>query len=117
RGLPLVRDASLAMCRIPGCIWNTAIHVSGHPELPESQMHGEENHVSVGFFRTLGIPLLRGRTFAGTDQSGTQRVVVINRSFATRLFGREDPIGHYVGYKSDDHRFLVVGVVGDARVD
>jgi predicted permease len=119
QGLPGVRSASLSMCRIPGCVWNTAIHVSGHPELPEAQMHGEENHVSVGFFQTMGIPLLRGRTFAETDQKETQPVVVLNRSFATKLFGYEDPIGHYVGYKTSpgDHRFLVVGVVGDMRAD
>jgi predicted permease len=119
QGLPLVRSASLSMCRIPGCVWNTAIHVSGHPELPEAQMHGEENHVSAGFFQTLGVPLLRGRTFTETDQKETQPVVILNRAFAAKLFGHEDPIGHYVGYKAnpDDHKFLVIGVVGDARVD
>jgi predicted permease len=119
QGLPGVRSASLSMCRIPGCVWNTAIHVSGHPELPEAQMHGEENHVSAGFFQTLGVPLLRGRTFAETDQKESQPVVILNRAFATKLFGHEDPIGHYVGYKAspDDHRFLVIGVVGDTRVD
>jgi predicted permease len=116
KALPFVRDASLSMCRIPGCIWNTAIHVSGRPDLSEAQMHGEENHVSVGFFHTLGIPLLRGREFIERD---LQPAVILNRAFAARLFGSEDPIGHYVGYNKvpDDHRYQVVGVVGDARVD
>jgi predicted permease len=117
--LPFVRDASLAMCRIPGCIWNTAIHVSGRPDLSESQMHGEENHVGAGFFHTLGIPLLRGRTFVEADQKQTQPVAILNRAFAAKLFGSDDPIGHYIGYKPapDDHKYLIVGVVGDARVD
>ncbi len=119
RGLPFVRDAALAMCRIPGCIWNTAIHVSGHPELPEAQMHGEENHVSVGFFHTLGIPLLQGRTFVESDQKQSQPVAVLNRAFARKLFGNESPVGHFIGYKvpPSDHDYLIVGEVDDARVD
>ena len=59
RELPGVRDASLQMCAIPGCIWNTAIHVSGHPELPEKQLHGEENHVGAGYFHTMGFRYCR----------------------------------------------------------
>jgi len=119
KGLPFVRDASLAMCRIPGCIWNTAIHVSGHPELPEAQLHGEENHVSVGFFHTLGIPLLQGRTFVEGDQKQSQPVAVLNRAFARKLFGNESPVGHFIGYKipPGDHGYLIVGEVDDARVD
>ena len=119
KALPMVRDASMQMCRIPGCIWNTAIHVSGHPELMEAQMHGEENHVSEGFFRTLGIPLLQGRVFGDGDQKGSQRVAVLNHAFAVKLFGDESPVGHYIGYKPapGDHDYLVVGEVGDARVD
>jgi predicted permease len=119
KGLPFVRDASLAMCRIPGCIWNTAIHVSGHPELPEAQMHGEENHVSVGFFHTLGIPLLQGRTFVEGDRKQSQPVAVLNRAFARKLFGNESPVGHFIGYKvpPGDHDYLIVGEVDDARVD
>jgi len=119
KALPFVRNASLAMCRIPGCIWNTAIHVSGHPELSQSQMNGEENHVSVGFFHTLGIPLLRGRTFDEADRKPAKPVAILNRAFAAKLFGSEDPIGHNIGYKPapDDHGYRIVGVVGDARVD
>ena len=119
KALPMVRDASMQMCRIPGCIWNTAIHVSGHPELPEAQMHGEENHVSEGFFHTLGIPLLRGRTFVDGDRKGSQPVAILNHAFARKLFGDESPVGHSIGYKPapDDHDYLIVGEVGDARVD
>ncbi len=119
KALPFVRDAAIQMCRVPNCIWNTALHVSGHPELSEAQIHGEENHVSVDYFHTMGIPVLRGRAFAGADQPKTQGVVILNRAFAQRLFGDQDPIGHFVGYEAPpgDHKFLVVGVAGNAHVD
>jgi predicted permease len=119
KSLPFVRDAAMQMCKVPNCVWNTAMHVSGRPDLSESQMHGEENHVSIDYFHTLGIPLLQGRTFQSTDQPHTQEVVILNQTFAQRLFGNADPIGHSLGYETapGDHRFLVVGVVADAHVD
>jgi predicted permease len=119
RALPEVRGAALQMCRVPGCIWNSAIHVSGRPDLSEAAMQGEENHVSAGYFSTMGIPLLAGRVFGEADQPHSQRVAILNRSFARRLFGDADPIGHFVGYKTapGDHDFEIVGVVGDAAVD
>ncbi len=119
RALPGVRDAALQMCRVPGCVWNTAIHVSGQPTLSPEQMHGEENHVSTHYFHTMGIPLLRGRVFNDADRPGAQPVAILNQAFAERLFGQQDPIGHFIGYKSapGDHAFQIVGVVGDAHVD
>lgn len=119
KSLREVRDAAVQMCRIPNCVWNTAIHVFGHPELSDAQIHGEENHVGVSYFRTLGIPLLRGRVFAEEDDRERQPVVILNHAYARQLFGAENPIGHSVGYKPapGDHTFLVVGEAGDARVD
>jgi predicted permease len=119
KSLPFVRDAAMQMCRVPGCIWNTAIHVSGQPDLSPAQMHGEENHVSINYFHTMGIPLLRGRVFSDADRPHGQPVAILNQAFAERLFGKQDPIGHFVGYQTapGDHAFEVVGVVGDAHVD
>jgi hypothetical protein len=65
--LPGVTDAAVSMCAIPGCIWNTAIRVYGHPEIADKQVHGEENHVGAGYFHTLGIPILQGREFEERD--------------------------------------------------
>ena len=117
--LPGVRDAAVSMCAIPGCIWNTAIHVAGHPEIPEKQMHGEENHVGAGYFRTMGIPVLQGREFEERDRPESQPVAVLNHAFARQLFGDESPIGHKIGYgvAPNDADFVIVGEVADARVD
>jgi hypothetical protein len=92
------------------------MHVYGNPELAEAQIHGEENHVGVGYFRTLGIPILQGRDFTREDNEQSQRVAILNRTYARKLFGDESPIGHWIGYQGD-HEFLIVGEVADARVD
>ena len=119
RSLPSVSDAAMQMCRVPDCVWNTAIHVSGRPDLSPAQMHGEENHVSSHYFHTMGIPLLHGRAFSDADRRNTQPVAILNQAFTERLFGKEDPIGHFVGYQAapGDHVFQVIGEVGDAQVD
>ncbi|MGH7619859.1 MAG: ABC transporter permease [Gemmatimonadaceae bacterium] len=74
-------------------------------------------------FRAAGIPLLEGRGFQSTDREGTPRVVILNKSFAERLFGTQDPIGRRVAWTGEVLKFIpvtgdwrtVVGVVGDTR--
>jgi predicted permease len=119
RELPGVIDGALQRCAIPGCVWNTAIHVSGHPEFPEKQLHGEENHVGAGYFHTMGIPILQGRDFDAHDLPTSQPVAILNRTFARKLFGDESPIGHRIGYQPPPHDadYLIVGECADARVD
>ncbi len=119
QALPMVRDAAVHMCRIPNCGWNTAVHVFGSPEMAEAQLHGEEDRVGVGYFRTLGIPILRGRDFSKEDNQRSQQVAILSRSYARKLFGDESPLGHWIGYSAPplDRRFLIVGEVADARVD
>lgn len=67
----------------------------------------------------MGIPVLRGRDLEERDIAGTQSVAVLNSSFAKRLFGDQNPIGRRVGYQGPpaDATYVVVGEVGDARVD
>jgi predicted permease len=75
------------------------------------------------FFRAAGIPLLKGRAFAATDQPGGGRVVILNQVLADQLFPGEDPIGKRVAWTGDVLRFspwspewrTVVGVVGNTR--
>lgn len=116
---PGVVGAAAQMCAIPGCVWNTAIHVAGHPEIPDNQLHGEENRVGSGYFHAMGIPVLRGREFDKRDTPDSPQVAVLSHSFARKLFGDEDPIGHRIGYEPapNDSEYVIVGEVGDARVD
>lgn len=114
--LPGVRAAAVSLCTIPECGWNTALYAFGRPE---AGGHGEENHVGPGYFRALGISLLRGRDFSDGDRAGTEQVAIVNEAYAKKLFGNENPVGHGIGYERAprDHEFLVIGEVADARVD
>jgi putative ABC transport system permease protein len=74
--------------------------------------------VSEGYFRVLGIPLVRGRLFDDRDTMDAPHVAVISQSLAQEKWPKQDPIGHTVefGNMDGDLRLLtIVGVVGDVR--
>jgi len=72
--------------------------------------------VSVDYFATLGIPVVRGRGFADSDATanGTARVAVVSQAFAENFWQRENPLGRVV-FLPDDTRLLVVGVSRNTR--
>jgi predicted permease len=119
QALPGVRSAAVEMCGGIHCGWITALYAHGRNDLTDAQVHGQEDHVGLGFFSTLGIPILRGRDFSSSDTDKTQPVAIISRAYARQLFGDADPIGQWVGYvpAPNDHKFMIVGEVADARVN
>jgi len=71
--------------------------------------------VSPGYFRAAGTTLLQGRTFTWDDKQNAPRVAVVNREFASKLFGFEtNPVGRYFKF-NDGTRVQVVGVVEDGK--
>ena len=74
--------------------------------------------VDGDYFRTMNIPLIRGRLFDGRDQPNAEHVAVISASLAKSKWPNEDPIGKIIQYGNMDgdlRPFTVVGVVGDVR--
>jgi putative ABC transport system permease protein len=77
--------------------------------------------ISPGFFETLGVPIVEGRDFRDSDRNGAERVVIISRSVAQRLFpGREavdrhmqwtDGVMKFIGISTEPRR--IIGVVPD----
>jgi predicted permease len=91
----------------------------------EATPRGTYKTADPNYFRAAGIPLLKGRAFTTTDRRDAPRVVILNKSFAERLFGDRDPIGRRVAWTGEVLKFIpvsgdwrtVVGVVGDTRDD
>ena len=72
--------------------------------------------VSPGYFKTIGIPLLRGRDFTEADGPSAPPVMIVSQATARRFFGDEDPIGRTLTRSADlKTAFTIVGVVGDVR--
>ncbi|HKJ18386.1 MAG TPA: ABC transporter permease [Xanthomonadales bacterium] len=70
--------------------------------------------VTPDFFRTLGVPLLQGRTFDSTDTDDSPGVIVVTRALAEQLWPGEDAVGKRINTPAYDWEwFEVIGVVGD----
>ena len=69
--------------------------------------------VDTGYFRTLHIPLRRGRLFDERDRAGAEPAMIINETTARRYFGRNDPIGRRMG--SPGEWMTIVGVMPDVK--
>jgi predicted permease len=74
--------------------------------------------VSPDYFRSLGVPLIRGRFFTNADTATSAPAVIISESLAKRYFHGVDPIGQKIrasGPTNTDPYMDVVGVVGDLK--
>ncbi|MEP6917290.1 MAG: ABC transporter permease [Acidobacteriota bacterium] len=88
--------------------WEADFSIRGRPPSPGRRVTGLR-YVTPGYFRALGIPVLRGRPLADSDTAEAPPVVVVNDALARRYFPGEDPVGRVLD------RGTIVGVVGDVR--
>jgi putative ABC transport system permease protein len=94
-----------------------SVSIQGRPPAkPGEEPSANHRVVSPNYFRALGIPLRRGRTFTDRDAEKSPMVAVIDEAFAARLFPNEDPIGHGldIGNGSDGF-YEIVGIVGNVH--
>ena len=106
----------------------TDFTIANHPNPPDQLPNAGAGVVMPGYFETLSIPLLRGRTIAAHDNDPkAPPVAVINQTFARKYFPHEDPIGQYFTPKFENGYEVVIGrqgvalqiigIVGDTRVN
>ena len=72
-------------------------------------------YVTPDYFKTIGVPLVRGRWFTDADRDSLNPVVVVNELMVAKGFGGRDPIGKRIGGSGNDHAATVVGVIKDFR--
>jgi putative ABC transport system permease protein len=77
--------------------------------------------ISLDYFHTLQIPILRGRGFSAEDTASSQPVVIINEALASHYFPNEDPIGKqiiiYAMHVDNNVARTIVGVAGNVLYD
>jgi predicted permease len=89
---------------------NDGFYLADGPEDKDGHMSSSA-YVTPEYFHVLRIPLLSGRTFSDSDTSSSQRVAIVNESFARKFMGKTDVVGRHI--RSGNDTCLVIGVVGD----
>jgi len=115
RGLPGVRAAALTPFLDFGYDGvESSFHIVGRPPAhPDETPVGKGREVTAGFFETLGMRLLKGRSFTELDMQEAVHNVIIDENLARKYFDGVDPIGQRVHVWDEDR--TVVGVVGTLR--
>jgi predicted permease len=120
QNLPGVQNASVTnLLPLSGMNETWSIRIEGRPE-PRPGQDPDANYRTVGnsYFRTMQIPVLRGREFSSEDSAKGQPVVAVNEAFAARYWPGEDALGKRMkltGPPEKEPWRTVVAVVGNIR--
>lgn len=117
--LPDVRSTAVASSLPILGVEEYSFTIEGQTTAPDAEATtASRQAVSPNYFRTMEIPILRGRVFNDTDVSAGPAVMVINQAMAHRYWGEEDPVGKRIKLGSVDADvpwITIVGVVQDVR--
>jgi putative ABC transport system permease protein len=98
-----------------------SFEIEGRPLAPKDQPSADFFASGVGYFKTMGIPIIKGRDFDDRDKHGATPVVIVTETFAKQIFPNEDPIGKRIKpgigtYEDEDSPWReIIAVVGDIR--
>jgi len=123
--LPGVERVALSnFVPLAGAYFPSHIKVPGRMPPPEGDEFVLFRTISADYFRTMEIPVRRGRPFTAAEVTSATRVAIVNETLARRYWPDQDPVGRPVTlFKSAQSRAdfgqsftaEVVGIVGDVR--
>jgi predicted permease len=115
RALPEVQSAAF-ISGLPMVMTGiiTAVEVPGQTARSARSAGVSHRWVTPQYFRTMGIPMVRGRDVEDADTGTRAWVAVVSASFGERYWPGQDPIGKT--FKHGDQVRTIVGVVGDVKV-
>jgi putative ABC transport system permease protein len=96
---------------LTGAVGWGGIQVEGYTPLPGRELQVDIRTASTDYFRTMGIPLIKGRFFSEYDTTEMPPVVIIDEKFAQRFWPNDNPIGKHLWF-DPKKPITIVGVVG-----
>jgi predicted permease len=116
KSIPGVTAAAISQSVPLGPVVLSPILVEGQPVVPMGQRPlAQWGGASPDYFRTLAIPLLRGRYFTWADDDKAPRVLIVNDSLARHFWPNESALGKHITFTRFQAPFEIVGVVGDTK--
>jgi predicted permease len=121
-GLPGVESVGMISFIPPLGSGSTTFSILGHPApSPGNRPVGFYNEVSPSYFRTMRIPLRKGRYFDEHDTQSAPWAAIISETLASRYFPNEDPIGQQILIRwepdqvNEERPRQIVGIVGEVK--
>ena len=119
RGTPgIVRAGLCVFTPLSGRNTTAEVRMRGYQPARPGENTIRVNHVSEGYFETLGIELLRGRLLTSRDVEDALKVALINETAARLYFAGRDPIGLPLAFPRSgaaDNTYRFVGIVRDTK--
>ena len=117
RSIPGVRHVSFAFTIPMGYIRATsAVEADGQPADSNERLIAGKNIVSSEYFQTMGMQIVRGRSFGESDNERSRPVAILNQHLADMLWPARDPIGRRFRSAGPDGSWIeVVGVANNGR--
>ena len=111
--LPGVRaEGVVSVLPLTGAVGWGGINVEGYTPPPGQELQVDLRTASTDYFRTMEIPLIKGRFFSEHDTAEMPTVVIIDEKFAQRFWPNSDPIGKHMWFRDPKKPITIVGVVG-----
>jgi predicted permease len=105
---------------VTGDEWDSSVTIEGSQSTQSSKAWAYMNHISPGYFQSLGTGLVAGRDFRWSDAQGTPKVCIVNQRLVKEYFPNKDPIGRHIGMGSDPGTkadIEIIGVVKDFKYE
>jgi predicted permease len=113
--LPGVKGAAIAQVPpLAGGI-SRSVFPEGADTTTKDRVLVQVNIVGVGYFQTIGIPIVRGRDFTRSDTDKSPKVVVINQTMAEQFWKNDEPLGKRFKFFGDNDYTTVIGVARDSK--
>lgn len=121
--LPAVQSATVATYSpMSGTGRSSTITVRGFTPAPDQDMEVADILIGPSYCETLGVPLLLGREIGPRDTPASQKIAVVNQSFAQTFFPGQNPLGRRFFFGDEDdlergEELEIVGVMGDVKYE
>lgn len=117
RNVSDVEAADMDSCVPMDCFYSTSFDVVGGALLrPSNRPSAGFFVVGPDYFRTMQIPLMKGREFSATDNAHAPIVAVLDEELATRFFREDNAVGKQIEVEDGNHKQAqIVGMVGNVN--
>jgi len=111
--LPGVQAAAISAYHPLDPGFTNSFRIVGRESEAATQPEISVRRVTAGYFRTMAVPLVRGRLLADSDTTGAPPVLLINEAAAQRFFDKQEPLGRQINFWGVNR--TIVGVIGNER--